>query len=40
MSTSQVDVTSDSECSEVEGVIKLDVYEKQLPKLQYIYETE
>ena len=40
MSTSQVDVTSDSECSEVEGVIKLDVDEKQLPKLQYIYETD
>ena len=40
MSTSQADVTSDSECSEVEGVVKVDLDEKQLPNLQYVYETD
>ena len=41
MSTSQVfDMINDSEHLEVEGVIKLNVDEKQLPKLQNIYETD
>ena len=40
MSTSQVDVTSDSENSEVESIIKLAVDEKQPPKLQYVYEMD
>ena len=33
-------MTSDSKCSEVEGVVKVDLDGKQLPNLQYVYETD